>query len=77
MMPDKYQPPDGFLTLRQAQERLSVSKTKVWQLARDGRLPVHTDPRDGRVKLVRVADVERLMQPQPVPTCQPPASALP
>ena len=63
---DKYQPPAEYLTLRQAQERLGVSKTKAWQLVRDGSLPVHADPRDRRVKLVRVEDVERLLQPQPM-----------
>ncbi len=65
MTPDKYQPPAGYMTLKQAQERLGVSKTKAWQLARAGRLPAHTDPRDGRVKLVRAEDVERMMQPVP------------
>ena len=65
MTPDKYQPPAGYLTLKQAQERLGVSKMKAWQLARTGRLPVHADPRDGRVKLVRAEDVERMMQPVP------------
>jgi excisionase family DNA binding protein len=71
MTPDKYQPPEGYLTLRQAQERLGVSKTKAWQLARDGLLPIHTDPRDGRVKLVRAEDVERFAQPRPVGASRP------
>jgi len=66
LTPDTYQPPTGYLTLKQARERLGVSKTKAWQVARGGRLPVHTDRRDGQVKLVQIADVEHLMQPRPV-----------
>ncbi len=65
MVRGSYQPPAGYMTLKQAQERLGVSKTKAWQLARDGALPVHRDPRDQRVKLVRIEDVDRLTQPRP------------
>jgi predicted site-specific integrase-resolvase len=63
MAPD-YRPPDGFLTLAQARERLGISRMKAWAWAKEGVLPVYEDPRDKRVKLVRVEDVERLAQPR-------------
>ena len=60
----RYQPPDGYLTLAQARERLAVSHTKVWMMVKDGTLRVYEDPRDRRVKLVRAEDVEALARPR-------------
>jgi hypothetical protein len=57
--------PEGYVTLAEAGERLGISKTKAWSLARSGALKVFDDPRDGRVKLVRLEDVERLAKPRP------------
>jgi excisionase family DNA binding protein len=48
------------VTMREAAERLGVSNTKIWRLVKDGVLPVQRNPLDGRQKLVRVADLERL-----------------
>jgi excisionase family DNA binding protein len=61
----RYRPPDGYLTMAQAQERLGVSKLTLVRLVRRAGLPTHRDPRDIRVRLVKIADVDRLMEPVP------------
>jgi excisionase family DNA binding protein len=58
-----YQPPEGYLTLAQAQARLGVSKPTILRMTRDGRLETYEDRRDRRVRLVKVEDVEALAQP--------------
>lgn len=60
-----YQAPAGYLTLRQAQERLGVSKATVIRMTQDGRLATYRDQRDKRVRLAKVVDVERLAKPVP------------
>ena len=65
-MPDEgYRPPDGYLTTAGAMARLGVSKATLWRIVRRGELPTYRDPRDRRVRLVKVAEVERLEQPVP------------
>jgi excisionase family DNA binding protein len=61
----KYRPPAGYLTMAQAQERLGISKVTFHRLVRRAGLPTHRDPRDTRVRLLRTADVDRLMEPVP------------
>jgi hypothetical protein len=51
---------DGYITVGQAREMLGISAPKMAQLIKDGVLPVRVDALDKRVKLVRLADVERL-----------------
>ena len=58
-----YRPPEGFLTMAQAQAALGISKPTLQRMVRAGRLEVYEDPRNQRVRLVRVGDVERLSQP--------------
>ena len=58
-----YQPPAGFLTMAQAQEQLRVSKPTLARMVRVTQVEVYEDPRDRRVRLLRVEDVERLAQP--------------
>jgi hypothetical protein len=53
-----------FLKVVDAQRRLGVSKKKMASLLAEGTLPFQLDPLDKRVKLVRQADVERLMEPR-------------
>jgi excisionase family DNA binding protein len=60
-----YQPPQGYMTLGQAGERLGVSRATAIRMAQDGRLPTFRDQRDKRVRLAKVEDVERLAQPVP------------
>jgi len=52
-----------FLSLKEAQDYLSVSKTKMWNLVKSGVLTVYSDPLDKRKKLVRRDDIEKLKQP--------------
>ena len=60
-----YQPPSGFLTMKQVQDRLGVSKTTLVQIVRRHGLVTHRDIRDSRVKLLRLADVAQLEGPKP------------
>jgi excisionase family DNA binding protein len=67
MVDDGYQAPAGYMTLGEVREHLGVSKTTLAKRVRDGLLPTYQDPRDTRVKLAKVEDVERLTQPVPTP----------
>jgi len=58
-----YKPPDGFLTMAQAQARWGVSKATAQKMVREAELEVYRDPRNKRVHLFKVEDVERLTQP--------------
>lgn len=58
-----YRPPEGFLTLAQARERLGVSKATAQKLVREAGLEVFNDHRDKRVSLYKESDIDRLMQP--------------
>jgi excisionase family DNA binding protein len=60
-----YRAPEGYLTLAEARARLGVAKATVSRMAQDGRLPTFDHPRDKRVRLVKVEDVERLAEPRP------------
>lgn len=60
-----YQDTEGFVTLAEAGRRLGVAKATVQRMAQDGRLATYRDPRDRRVRLARVDDIERLSQPVP------------
>ena len=63
-MPESsYQSPEGYLTMAQAQARLGVSKPTLQRLVKDEGLEIYTDPRNKRVRLVKAADVERLLRP--------------
>jgi hypothetical protein len=60
-----YRPPDGYLTLGQTEERLGISRATVRRIVASGRLDTFEDPRNRRVRLVKVEDVERLARPVP------------
>ncbi len=68
-MPDTgdsaYRPPEGFLTMAETQKALRVSKATLQRMTRAGKLETYADPRNGRVRLAKVEDVERLSQPVP------------
>ena len=55
---------EEFMTLKEAQEYLCVSKAKMSRLAKS--LVLYEDPRDKRKRLVKKADVESLRQPRPL-----------
>jgi len=57
---------DEFLTLTQAATLLGVARMTFWRRLRDGVMPVYRSGRDRRVRLVRRADVEALLRPQPI-----------
>jgi len=54
-----------FLSLKESQDLLGVSKTKMWSLVKLGVLKTYEDSLDKRKKLVRKEDVEKLKQPRP------------
>jgi hypothetical protein len=64
-MADGYRPPEGFITVGEAQQRLGVSKVTISKIVREAGLRTFRDPRNARVRLLRVDDVERLEQPVP------------
>ena len=57
---------DDFLTLQQAADLMRVHRITVWRLVRDGKLRTYQSQANRRVKLVKRADVEALMRPQPI-----------
>ena len=61
-----YVPPTGYLTMKQAQGRLGVSKATLQKRVKTGELSVFLDPRNKRVRLVREDDVDQLTRPIPM-----------
>jgi len=57
-----YRPPEGFLTMAQAEERLGVSKATLQRRVQRGWLRTYGDARDTRVRLIRAEDIECLRQ---------------
>jgi hypothetical protein len=53
---------EQLIKVTEAQRMLSVSKKKMASLLAEGTLPFELDPLDKRVKLVKLMDVERLME---------------
>ena len=58
-------PPGGYATMGEAQRRLGVSKVTMVKIVRDASIRTYRDPRNGRVRLLRLEDVERLTRPVP------------
>ena len=54
-----------FITLKDAQAYLGVSKTKMWSLVKSGILKTYEYSLDRRKKLVRREDVDKLKRPRP------------
>lgn len=54
----------SLIKVTEAQRLLGVSKKKMASLLSEGTLAFETDPLDKRVKLVKMVDVERLMEPR-------------
>lgn len=53
-----------LIKVSEAQRLLGVSKKKMASLLAEGTISYESDPLDKRVKLVKMADVERLMEPR-------------
>ena len=49
------------LTLTEAQELLGVSRSTLWRILKTYQFQTLTDVLDTRVKLVRTADIERVL----------------
>lgn len=58
-------PPNGYMTMAQARARLGVARATMVKIVREAGIQVFDDPRDARIKLVRVEDVEMLARPRP------------
>lgn len=55
-----------LITLREARERLGISRVTMTKLVKAGRFTVYANPVDAREKLVEVAEVEAFSRPQPI-----------
>lgn len=55
---------DPLIKVSEAQRLLGVSKKKMASLIAEGTISYELDPLDKRVKLVKMADIERLMEPR-------------
>ncbi len=64
-MSDLYRPPEGYVTMGEAQRQLGVSKVTMVKIVRDAGIQTYRDPRNGRVRLLRIEDVQRLARPVP------------
>lgn len=60
------QTPEGYLTMAEARARLEVSKMTMAKMVRAAGVDTYQDPRDARIKLLKVEDVERMGRPIPV-----------
>ena len=58
-MSDVYCPPEGYVTMGEAQRRLGVSKVTIVKIVRDAGIKTYRDPRNGRVRLLRRAHRDR------------------
>lgn len=55
---------ERLIKVSEAQRMLRVSKKKMASLLSEGTIPFLHDPLDKRVKLLKLSDVERLMEPR-------------
>jgi excisionase family DNA binding protein len=56
---------EGYLTIQQAAELLGVSRFRMARLVRDQQLPIFERAVDKRVRWLRRADVQALLEPRP------------
>jgi hypothetical protein len=57
-------PHDEYVTMTEARDILDVSRFKLWQLVKEGKLETFRSELDRREKLIRRADLEALRQPR-------------
>lgn len=57
-----YEPPKGYVTVREARERLGISNGTMARRVKSGEIPVRTDLRHKAVKLVAVSDIEKILR---------------
>lgn len=56
----------AMMKLGEAAAYLGVSTVKMWKLVNEGVVRVYSNPLDGRQKLFRVEDLDKLKKPSPV-----------
>jgi excisionase family DNA binding protein len=64
-MAEGYQPPEGYLTMEGAAERLGVSLVTMRRAVREAGIETYRDNLNRRVRLVKLDDVEQLRAPVP------------
>lgn len=64
-MAEGYVPPDGYLTMEGAADRLGVSLVTMRKAVREAGIETYRDNLNKRVRLVKAADIETLRQPVP------------
>ena len=57
---------DEFVTITEAARIMGVHRITVYRLVKAGTLRTYASPINRRVKLVKRAELERLMTPQPI-----------
>lgn len=55
-----------LISLREARERLGISRVTMTKLVKDGRFTVYANPVDAREKLVDAAEIAEFARPKPV-----------
>ena len=55
-------PPDDLLTTGQVQRLLGISRRKMAELIASGELHTQSDPLDKRIKLIRRAEADALLE---------------
>ncbi len=55
-----------LITLREARERLGISRVTMTRLVKEGRFTVYENPIDRREKLVDAAEVAAYARPRPI-----------
>lgn len=54
-----------LITIREARERLGISRVTMARLVKEGHFTIYDNPLDKREKLIPEAEVERVRRPQP------------
>jgi excisionase family DNA binding protein len=57
---------DDFVTITEASRIAGVPRSTLYRRIAEGRLRIYESPLNRRVKLVKRADLHRLMQPTPI-----------
>ena len=57
---------EEYLTLQEAARLMGIGRQTLWRLVRAGKLQTYQSAINRRVKLVKRADIEELMQPRPI-----------
>lgn len=56
-----------YLPLMEAAKYARISRVKLWQMIKEGRLQAYSDPRDARIKLVKREELDEALRIVPIP----------